>query len=234
MNSSKVTWIWMLSVVVILGLVGCNNQNRPMTNQEFEAAMAEAQTKQAALSTRKFSYADGIDICFKQVRQKIGDAAMVNSIESIFEETDGNGTKNSNPALVVCSVKYQDPNNPKQLLSQAMNPNTGEFKAPRPLELRILNNAEDFKLESILVPIQTVNPLAAAEQMNRYKPQLDAKLTDYTVHYLELTDGGPLGTEHQLSLNIVGKFKSNDTKASIMMEFSPDGKTLLRNGLDKQ
>jgi hypothetical protein len=233
MNPTRVMPVWLSSALLVLGLVGCNNQSRPMSNQEFEQAMADAQAKQAALSTYKFSYADGIDICFKQVRQKIGDAAMVNTIDSSFDHTDQNGAKRSNPALAVCSVKYQNPSNPKQLLSQDMDTNTGEFKAPRPVELRILDNAEAFKLESILIPIKNIDPLAVAAQIDRDRTRLDAKLTDYTVHYLDLTDGGPLGGDHQLSLNIVGKFKANDTQASIMMQFSPDGKTLLRSDLDR-
>jgi hypothetical protein len=233
MNPQRVKYVWALSVIAILSLAGCNSQNRPMSNQEFEKAIADAQAKQAALSTYKFSYADGIDICFKQIRRKLGDAAMVNTIESIFDDTDSNGAKKSNPPLSVCTVQYQDPSNPKQLLRQAMNTNTGEFEAPRPMELRILDNPEAFKLESVLIPIQSINPLAVADQIDRDKSKLDNRLTDYTVHYLHLSDGGPLGTSHQLSLNIVGKFKANDTKASIMMQFSPDGKTLLSSDLNR-
>jgi hypothetical protein len=233
MHTRSLRLVLSVGVVAILGLVGCNSQNRPMSNQEFEKAMADAQAKQEALSRYKFSYADGIDICYKQIRQKLGDQAMINAIESIFDDTDNNGTKRSSPALSVCTVQYQDPSNPKQLLSQAMNTNTGKFEAARPMELRILNNPEAFKLESILLPIQSINPLAVAEQIERDKSKLDDKLTDYTVHYLSLNDGGPLGGNHQLSLNIVGKFKANETKASIMMQFSPDGKTLLSSDLNR-
>jgi hypothetical protein len=206
------------------------SEKKAKNEQAVQQAIADAQSRQSALNTYKFSYADGVDICFKKIREKLGEAAMVKEIESIFKVEETDGAQKSNPVLSVCKLQYQDPKNPQQLLSQEMDTSSGDFKEPRPLELKIIGgDPEKFKLESVLIPLKNVNTSTVQAQINQNKPKLDARLTDYAVYYLDLNDGGMLGAGHKLSLNIAGKFKTNGTKASIGMEFSPDGQKVLSN-----
>jgi hypothetical protein len=231
------TGFLILSVATILGLTACSNgDEKARTDAEIQKAIADAQARQVALDTYKFSYADGVDICFKKIKEKLGETAMVNTIDSIFKVKDKNGGQQNSPALYVCTVQYQDPKNPKQLLKQEMDTNTGEFKEPQPLELNIIGgDAETFKLESILIPLKDVNTSTVQAKIDQNKSKLDARLTDYAVYFLDLDDGGILNTGegHTLSLNISGKFKTNGTKASIGIKLSTDGRQVIGNDLDK-
>lgn len=237
MDYRKSTGGLMLGIVLLLGLAGCDNgAQKAETDATMKKAIADAQAKQAALDTYKFSYSDGVDICFKKIRETLGETTMVNKINSLFKFKDTESGQQSNPYLYVCNVQYQDPKNPKQLLSQNMDTNTGEFKEPRPLELNVIGgDAEKFKLESILILLKSVNTSTVQAKIDQNKPKLDAKLDDYAVYYLDLDDGGILGSDqgHTLSLNISGKFKTNGTKASISIKLSPDGKKVLSNNLDR-
>jgi hypothetical protein len=226
-----------LGVVAILGLGGCSNVfEKAKSDPAVKNATTDAQARRDALDTYKFSYADGVDICFKKIKEKLGEATMVNSIQSIFKVKNTDAGQKSNPFLYVCTVKYQDPQNPKQLLSLNMDTNTGEFKEPRPLELNIIGgDAEKFKLESILIPLKDVNTSTVQAKIDQNMSKLDARYTDYSVYFLDLADRGVLNTEqsHTLSLNIAGKFKTNGTKASIGMKLSIDGQQVISNDLDK-
>jgi hypothetical protein len=233
----KKTQVLIFGIVVIMGLSGCSNEVEKAKNDAVIKNMTnDALARQAALDTYKFSYADGVDICFKKVKEKLGETAMVNSIGSIFKVKKTDGGQKSNPFLYVCTVKYQDPKNPKQLLSLSMDTNTGEFKEPRPLELNIIGgDAEKFKLESILIPLKDVNTSTVQAKIDQNMSKLDARYTDYSVYFLDLADRGVLNTEqsHTLSLNIAGKFKTNGTKASIGIKLSTDGQQVISNDLDK-
>jgi hypothetical protein len=234
MSYRKTTGVLTLSIAVF-GLASCSYVNQNSKNQQaVQQAIADAQARQAALNTYKFSYADGVDICFKKIREKLSEAAMVNEIESIFKVQTTDSAQKSNPALSVYKVQYQDPKNPQQLLSQEMDTNSGEFKQPRPLELTIVGgDPEKFKLETVLIPLKNVDTSTVQAKIDQNKPKLDARLTDYAVYFLDLDQGGMFDDEHKLSLNIAGKFKTNGTKASIGIKFSPDGQKVLSNDLNK-
>ena len=72
--------------------------------------------------------------------------------------------------LTRCRVDYQDPANPQKMLRQEMNAKTGEFGAPKPLEIQLLSGeAAKVDLNKHVSPVKKWN-LDAVE-----KPHLGAE-----------------------------------------------------------
>lgn len=224
-----------IGMAVLISMAGCGNDNAKREEMS-KKALADFAARQASADVRKYSYSDGADICFRKVKEKLGDLAMVNTISSGFDAKSNDGKQRPTPVLDLCTVQYQDPQNPKKLLKMAMDTHTGEFAAPRPMQLTIIGgDPEKFKLETVLIPLKSVNASTVPEILEKNNALLDAKLSERFFKYLDLRAPGILEVErtHTLTLTISGKYKSNDEKASIAIITSPDGKKILRNDLRK-
>lgn len=96
-----------------------------------------------AASDARLNLAQGPDVCFRKV-------ADTGSMFSLGSDMDS-AAMGPRGQLTICTINYQDPANPRQLLRKTLDVATGVFGAPQPVEIMVMGgNPADFDLEGRL------------------------------------------------------------------------------------
>lgn len=191
------------------------------------AASAEAEAFAAP------NLADGPDVCFKAIAAHLGADAKVSEITSFFASGAGIDASDTKPKgqMTTCTVKYQNPEDPRKLLSTSMDLRTGTFGAPQPLEIRVSGNASEFNLEDYVIPLSRVDAAALTGIMDAQKAALDGVFSQYAFDGVRLETPDAFSDVHTLRLDIEGRLASNDIQESGYASVSIDGKQITSNHL---
>ena len=217
----------LFATALALALAACGGAD-PATNAAGAAgAPADAPTTASASASASASavprFADGHDACFSAVAAELGADASVSEITSLFSADSGE--------LQVCTVDYQDPDDPRKLVGQRLDPATGQFSEPHDIELSVSGNAADFRLEDYLLPLSQVDVAALSAVMDAQKPALDGIYSSYSWTGVRLVPPGAFSDEHTLRLDLEGRLASNDIKNNGYLSVSTDGATVAANHL---
>jgi hypothetical protein len=227
-----------LALPFALTLAACGGKDKPENAATAESNATAGATAASAASSAapatNLTLAQGPDVCFRAIAAHLGADVKVSEISSFFStgtEIDGNARKPEG-ALTTCSVQYQNPEDPRKLLSISMNTDTGQFGTPNPVEIRVTGgNAADFKLEDHLIPLSSVNAAALAAIMDQQKTALSGAFSRYAFSGVRLMGPGAFDDKHRLRLDVDGRLASNDIKESGYAEISVDGQNVVNNRL---
>lgn len=185
---------------------------------EAASADAPAAPAQAAVPT----LADGPDVCFRQLAAHLGADTMVSEITSRFSPEG---------ELQLCTADYQSPDDPRKLVGVRLDPATGTFSEPHPIELTVSGNAADFRLDDYLIPLSRVDAAALAGVMEAQKAELDGVLSSHAWTGVRLMPPGAFSDQHTLRLDMDGRIAANDIQHNGYASVSVDGKTITANHL---
>lgn len=177
--------------------------------------------------------ADGPDVCFRAIAKHLGADVKVAEISSFFSagsEIDGNAD-NPEGEMTTCTVNYQNPEDPRKLLSTRMDISTGEFAPPSQVEISVSGNAADFRLEDHLVALSAINPAALTGVMEEQKAKLASVFSRHAWTGVRLSGPSAFSRTHTLRLDGEGRLAANDIKESGYASVSLDGKTITKNHL---
>src|SRR5687767_13293981 len=126
-----------------LGLGGCGNFSRGEDNSDAIAPRAESEVpppdglESGGSSAPALTLASGPDVCFREIAKKFGSDVKVSEITSFFSAGEAIDGRSSEPRgqMTSCSVSYQDPSDPRKLLTTSFNTRTGTFGEPSPVEI---------------------------------------------------------------------------------------------------
>tara|TARA_A100001391_G_scaffold78331_1_gene50573 strand:+ start:33234 stop:33854 length:621 start_codon:yes stop_codon:yes gene_type:complete len=179
------------------------------------------------------SLSAGPDVCFNAVADQIGSDAKVSEITSMFSAGPDVDSSASEPAgtMTVCTAYYQNPDDPRKLLSISYVPALGEFTDPADVEVSVSGDAADFNLEDYLVPLSEVKAGALSAVFDANEAQLADKYSAYAWTGVQLADPGTFNDEFALRIAYEGRLKSNDVKDDGYAMVALDGTTVTDNNL---
>lgn len=153
----------LLAACAALALGACRDRDAPTR------AAAGTTTAAATAAPAMPTFADGLDVCFRTIAAHLPATTRVSEVMSSFAA----GSDPARSPLQLCTVDYQNPDDPRSLVGIRLDPATGRFSDPYAIELSIAGNAADFRLDDVLVPLSQVDasPLAAVTEALR--PQLE-------------------------------------------------------------
>ena len=216
-----------LAAALSLALAACGGgEQAPATDASAAApdpaaapaADAPAPPAQASVPT----LADGPDVCFRQVAEHLGAEAKVSEINSRFSPEG---------ELQLCTADYQSPDDPRKLVGVRLDPATGTFSEPYPIELSVSGNAADFRLDDYVIPLSQVDAAALAGVMEAQKAELDGVLSSHAWTGVRLMPPGAFSDQHTLRLDMDGRIAANDIAHNGYASVSVDGKTITANHL---
>ncbi|OWF76243.1 hypothetical protein B4903_17590 [Yersinia frederiksenii] len=182
----------------------------------------------------KYSLSDGIDICFKKVKEKLGGETKVSTLSTFF--SSGGEIKSRNEpqgAMTTCSVSYLNPENANRLLSMRMDTRTGEFQSPRQVEIRVSGDSAKFNLNNYLIPLDKIDMSSLPAFMASQEKKLSERYSTFAWTGVRLTSPGTFSNKHQLRVDVGGRLAVNDILDTGYAELSVDGKTVNKNRLVK-
>jgi len=217
-----------------LGLTACGKENGATGTANVSAAQEAPGGGSDTPQVAARNISEGPDVCFRAIAKHLGPDAKVSEINSFFSSGKEIDSSDDEPQgqLTVCSVQYQDPADPRKLLSTSLNVRTGEFAPPSPVDITVTGgNAAEFKLADYIVPLAQVNAGALAPFMEAQKAPMSKIYSRYAWSGVRLMSPGTFSDVHVLRLDIDGRLATNDIKESGYAEFAIDGKTLKSNNL---
>ncbi|MCK0129387.1 hypothetical protein [Erythrobacter sp. F6033] len=218
-----------LIVALSLGLTACGGDSDAESTTGGDRSSSDDAASGAAFTLED----NGLDICFKAAAEKLGANTKVASLSTNFgvgENLEQYTVVSTEPGqLKSCSLDYQDPENPNKLLRTDMDVATGEFKAPQPVEISVMGNAADFSLENIVVPLSDIKTAGFAGTVDGAKAQLDETFSSHALSSVRLSGPNPGRAEHSISVDFVGRLKSNDILDQGSIAFAVDGSQLYNN-----
>ena len=176
---------------------------------------------------------DGPAACFEAIAEHLGADTKVSEITSFYSagsEIDP-GASRPQGEMTTCTVEYQDPEDPRKLVGTRMDMRSGEFQAPQRLEITVMGNPADFKLEDHLIPLSQVDAAALTGIMDAQKAALGGVYTPYAWTGVRLSAPDAFSDVHTLRLDVEGRLASNDIKSSGYASVSVDGKKITSNHL---
>lgn len=178
-----------------------------------------------AASASQLTLAQGPDVCFRAVvKQLTADAKVVQFVSRFSAGTEIESTDTAPQGqLTECMVTYQDPADRRKLLRIEMDPATGSFGAPMPVEIKVSGDASGFKLDDQVISLTKLNVAGLAKAMETQKPRLDKTMSRYAWTVVQLygdgtRDFGPDG--YVLRLDVVGRVAGNDVQKRGYMTYS--------------
>ncbi len=231
-------WRSMLAATSLsIGLAACSGAD-DATDEAGEAldtiaAQVEGAADELSGSANAPTFADGPDVCFKAAAEKLGADAKVAEIASFFSEGPDVDPSEDEPKgqLQTCTVDYQDPEDPRKLLSMRMDSSTGEFQEPQQVEISVSGNAAEFNLDDYLVKLSDVNTSGLAAKLEEQKAKLDEVYSTHAWTGVRLTEPGAFSDVHLIRVDVAGRIEANDIKGDGYAEFSIDGTKTIGNRL---
>ncbi|GAA3925950.1 hypothetical protein [Luteimonas lutimaris] len=196
-----------------------------------DAAPAPATETGAAFTPPTLS--DGPDACFKAIAAHLGAETKVSEILAFYSAGSAINPDASKPQgqMTTCTVKYQDPDDPRKLAGTSMDMRSGQFRAPRRQEIMVMGNPADFDLEDHLIPLSQVDAAALTGIMDAQEKALGGVYASYAWTGVRLSPPGAFSDVHTLRLDVTGRLASNDIKTSGYASVSVDGKKITSDHL---
>lgn len=196
-------------------------------------AAPAADKPEVALSFVAPKLADGTDACFRLIGEQLGQDVKLSEVTSFFSSGADitNGSDKPVGDLVSCSVEYQNPDDPRKLLSRRLDLDTGLFSEPQPMEITVMGNAADFKLDDYVVPLSQINAAALSAVMASQDPALAKAFGKYAWNGVRLEGPSAFNSKHTLRIDVTGRLAANDIKENGYASVSLDGKTITKNHL---
>ena len=184
-------------------------------------------------SVPALTLASGPDVCFREVAKKFGPDIKVSEITSFFSAGEAIAGRSSEPRgqMTTCTVSFQNPSDPRKLLSASFNTRTGTFGEPNPVEITVMGNAANFRLEDHVIPLSRVNAAALTGVMDAQAKRLESVFGDYAWSGVRLSGPDAFSRTHTLRLDLDGRLAANDIKESGYASVSLDGKRITANHL---
>jgi hypothetical protein len=184
-------------------------------------------------SVPPLTLASGPDVCFREIANKFGPDVKVAEITSFFSSGDAIDGRSSEPRgqMTSCSVTFQNPSDPRKLLSASFNTRTGTFGEPNPVEITVMGNAASFRLDDHVIPLSRVNAAALTGVMSAQDKRLKTVYGDYAWSGVRLSGPDAFSRTHTLRLDLDGRLAANDIKESGYASVSLDGKRITANHL---
>jgi hypothetical protein len=178
---------------------------------------------------------DGPDACFREIAKAFGPDIRVAEITSFFsagEAISGSASAAPRGQMTSCSVSFQDPKDPRKLLSARFDTRTGRFGEPSPVEITVMGgNAADFRLADHVVPLTRVNAAALTGVMEAQDRKLKSVYGDYAWSGVRLEAPDAFSRVHTLRLDLDGRIAANDIRKGGYASVSIDGRRMTRNYL---
>lgn len=225
-----------------LGLSACGGSEATPGNMAAKSEMAAGSSGDVLVepgegggeSSGELSLAGGPDLCFRAAAKQLGADTKVSEVISFFSagsEIDGNA-REPEGKLTICTVEYQDPKDPRKLLSTQMDVSSGTFGDPIPVDISVTGgDAATFKLEDYLIPLSKVNAAALKSVMDAQKAKLGGVYSRYAWSGVRLSSPGAFSSTHTLRLDLTGRLAANDIKQEGYASVTTDGKTIKTNNL---
>lgn len=232
-----------------LGLGGCGNSSTDSANSNaFDPASVEVPAfaprdqpgmpppdglESGGSSVPALNLASGPDVCFREIAKKFGSDVKVSEITSFFSSGEAIAGRSSEPRgqMTSCSVSFQNPSDPRKLLSASFDTRTGTFGEPSPVEITVMGNAANFRLSDYVLPLSRVNAAALTGVMAAQEQRLKTVYGEYAWSGVRLSGPDAFSRTHTLRLDIDGRLAANDIKESGYASVSLDGKRITANHL---
>jgi hypothetical protein len=235
------------TTLLSLGLGGCGNFSKDDDNSD---AIDPANVELSELDPRDVPPPDGLesggssapaltlasgpDVCFREIAKKFGPEVKVSEITSFFSAGEAISGRSSEPRVLMtsCSVSFQNPSDPRKLLTASFNTRTGAFGEPSPVEITVMGgNAANFRLEDYVIPLGRVNAAALTGVMNAQEKRLKTVYGEYAWSGVRLSGPSAFSRTHTLRLDLDGRLAANDIKESGYASVSLDGKRITADHL---
>lgn len=223
-----------LGMAIALGLSACGSNDNATDSSASTSAGASSSSGSASAVSKNPSLADGPDVCFRAIEQHLGKDAKVSEITSFFSAgSDIEGNDNAPQGeMTLCTVQYQNPEDPRKLLETRLDIGTGKFGAPDQIEISVTGgDAASFKLDDYLVPLSSINAAALSEAMKAQDARMAGIYGKHAWSGVRLMSPGAFSDTHLLRLDIVGRLASNDVKQNGYATYALDGTTIARDHL---
>ncbi len=187
-----------------------------------------------AAPANALTLADGPDVCFREIEKKFGRDLKVSEINSYFSAGQEIDSMSRGPRGVMraCSVKFQNPQDPRKLMSAIYDTNTRSFGQPTPMEITVFGgNAANFRLDDYVIPLSRIDTTALKGLMDAQEPRLKKVYGDYAWSGVRLSSPGAFSKDHLLRIDVDGRLAANDIKESGYATVSLDGKRIVRDDL---
>ena len=198
-----------------------------------EPRFASAGTATAKRSAPALTLASGPDVCFREIARKFGPDIKVSEVTSFFSAGEAISGRESQPRgeLTTCTVSFQNPSDPRKLLSASFNTRTGTFGEPNPVEITVMGNAANFRLDDHVIALSRVNAAALTGVMEAQAQRLKSVYGDFAWSGVRLSGPDAFSRTHTLRLDLDGRLAANDIKESGYASVSLDGKRITANHL---
>ena len=233
-----------------LGLAGCGDSSSPDGNSDgIDPASVEVPEfaprdgsevapsggfESGGTSAPALTLASGPDVCFREIARKFGPDVKVAEITSFFSPGEAISGRSSEPRgqMTSCTVSFQNPSDPRKLLTASFNTRTGTFGEPSPVEITVMGgNAASFRLEDYVIPLSRVNAAALTGVMEAQAKRLKTVYGEYAWTGVRLSGPDAFSRTHTLRLDLDGRLAANDIKDSGYASVSLDGKRITANHL---
>ncbi len=215
-----------------LCLAGCGGGDKAPSKDPVvpNAGKTEAE-KSAPVAAANLS--KGPDICFSAIVKHLGADTKVSEMTSFFSSGSAIDSSDEEPQgqMTTCSVQYQSPDDPRKLVGTRMDVDTGQFAPPSPVEITVMGNAADFRLEDHVIPLSAINAAALTSVMDAQKARLSGVYSSYAWTGVRLSGPDAFNNKHTLRLDITGRLAANDIKESGYASVSTDGKAITADHL---
>lgn len=224
-----------VSVALIFGVTGCGGKSddagKNATDKTASAPPAADTAPAASVKTANLS--DGPDVCFRAIAKHLGNDVKVAEITSFFSAGSAidSDDEESQGQMTICKVDYQSPDDPRKLVSTTMDIDTGTFSEPNPVEITVMGNAAEFKLDDYIIPLSSINAAALTSIMEAQKAKLSGVYGSYAWSGVRLSGPSAFNAKHTLRLDLTGRIASNDIKGNGYASVSTDGKTITADHL---
>ena len=217
-----------------LGLAACSGgEDAPddTSNEGSFTAIEATSTNEEAAPAPVLTLADGPDVCFREISKHLGADTKVAEVMSFFSSGSEIDSDDRKPAgeMTLCTVNYQNPDDPRKLLGMRLDLRTGKFSEPNPLEISVMGgNAAEFDLNDHVIPLSDIGAEALTSVMDAQKTKLEGVYSKYAWSGVRLEGPDAFSNTHTLRLDMVGRLASNDIKKNGYASVTTDGKTIKR------
>ena len=237
------------ATLLSLGLGGCGSTSKDGNSNATDPASGElleiASNDEPGMappdglenggpSAPALNLASGPDVCFREIARKFGSDVKVADITSFFSAGEAISGRSSEPRgqMTSCTVSFQNPADPRKLLSASFNTRTGAFGEPSPVEITVMGgNAANFRLADYVIPLSRINAAALTGVMDAQAKRLKTVYGEYAWTGVRLSGPDAFSRTHTLRLDVDGRLAANDIKDSGYASVSVDGKRITANHL---
>jgi hypothetical protein len=216
-----------------IGLSACGGGKEEASVKEAPSAKADTTAAVQSTPVAAPNLSSGPDVCIRAIIKHLGANTKVSEMTSFFSSGSAIESSDSEPQgqLTTCTVQYQSPDDPRKLVGTRMDIETGQFEAPSPVEITVMGNAADFKLDDYLIPLTSIDAAALSTIMEGQKARMSGIMSSYAWTGVRLMGPGAFDNKHTLRLDVTGRLASNDIKHDGYASVSTDGKTITADHL---